>query len=95
MKIAASKHNKSVSKIVIYILLYCLVREINTAEQIKIREAVKRVDDRNFKWVETAVAKHEVYCKRKNPAVPATIQAIFVTAIESFNKILIKTQSSL
>ena len=48
-----------------YILLYGLVREINTAEQIKIREAVERVDDRNFKWVETAVAKHEVYRKRK------------------------------
>ena len=48
-----------------YILLYGLVREINTAEQIKIREAVERVHDRNFKWVETAVAKHEVYRKRK------------------------------
>ena len=71
-----------------YILLYGLVGEINTPEQIKIREAVERVDDRNFKWVERAVAKHEVYHKiQQSFSCPCYHPGhLYNSYIESFNK---------
>ena len=48
-----------------YIFLYGLVREINTAAPIKIREAMDTLDERNFKLDERAMAKHKEYRKRK------------------------------